>query len=117
MNWNKRPLSVNMLACVYLGVGIVGVAYHFPEFLTLRYDSVEVELMEVLALVSGAFMLRGRNWAGWLAVAWVTFHVISSAFHSFPEFAIHCVFAAVIGWVLFRPAAGRYFGAARIEPA
>jgi hypothetical protein len=112
----KRPLSVTMLACLYLVVGTVGFVYHFSEFLAFRYDSVEVELMEVLAIVSGAFMLRGRNWARWLALAWITFHVIVSAFHAFPEFAIHCVFAAVIGWVLFRPAAGRYFRSVRIEP-
>ncbi len=105
-----------MLACVYLVVGTVGVASHFSEFLAFRYDSIEVELIEVLAIVSGAFMLRGRNWARWLALAWITFHVILSAFHAVREFAIHCAFGAVIGWVLFRPAAGRYFRGARIEP-
>src|SRR5262245_11976299 len=62
MNENKRPLSVTMLACLYLVVGTVGVAYHFSEFLAFRYDSVEVELMEVLPIVSGAFLLRGHNW-------------------------------------------------------
>ena len=115
MNPNTRPLSVTLLARVYLVVGIVGVVYHFSELLTFRYDSVQVELMEIVAIVSGVFMLRGLNWARWLALAWITVHVILSAFHSFREFAIHCVFAVVIGWALFRPAAGRYFRYVTLE--
>jgi hypothetical protein len=119
MNSNKRPLSVIILACLYIGVGTMGFAYHFREFEArdaFQYDAVWIELTEVLAIVCGAFMLRGHNWARWVALAWIAFHVILSAFHPFGELAIHCLFCAVIAWLLFRPDAARYFRGARVEP-
>jgi hypothetical protein len=117
VNLNKRPNSVTILACVYLAVGTIGFAYHFRELATLQDEGVWVELTEFLAIVSGAFMLRGRNWARWLAIVWMTFHVLLSAFHAFREFAIHCLFLAVIAWFLFRPEVVRYFRPVRIEPS
>jgi hypothetical protein len=116
MNWNKRPLSVTILGCLYIGVGTIGFAYHFTELLAFQYDGLWVELIEILAILCGAFMLRGHNWARWVALAWIAFHVILSAFHAFREFAIHCLFCAVIAWFLFRPEAARYFRGAGIEP-
>jgi hypothetical protein len=109
---NSRPLSVTILAWVYIGVGAIGFVYHLTEFRaadTFQYDGVWVELIRLLAIVCGVFMLRGHNWARWLALAWIVFHVALSAFHAFHEFAIHCLFCAVIAWYLFRPEAGRYF--------
>jgi hypothetical protein len=63
MNSNKRPLSVTILACMYLAVGTIGFAKHFRELLALQHDGVWIELTEFLAIVSGAFMLRGNDWA------------------------------------------------------
>ena len=119
MNWNKRPVAVTILAWVYIAVGAVGFAYHFTDFQAkdvFQFDGVGVEFVRLLAVICGAFMLRGHNWARWLALAWIAFHVILSAFHALPQFAIHCVFCAVIAWLLFRPEAARYFRATRIEP-
>jgi hypothetical protein len=112
MNGNKRPLSVTILGCVYIAVGAIGFAYHWTDLgasEAFRYDGVWIELVRLLALICGAFMLRGHNWARWVAIAWIGFHVILSAFHSLGEFAMHCLFCAVIGWFLFRPDAARYF--------
>ncbi len=112
MNENKRPLSVTILAWVYIAVGAVGFVAHFTDFLKrggFQYDAIWIELTELLAILSGAFLLRGHNWARWLALAWMAFHVILSAFHAFRELAIHCLFCAVIAWILFRPEAARCF--------
>ena len=117
MNTPRRPVSVTILACVYLVVGAVGFAYHFRELMSLQQDSVWAELTELLAIVSGAFMLRGHDWARWLALAWIVFHVVLSAFHSSREFAIHGLFCAVIAWILFRPQATRYFRSALFTSA
>jgi len=121
MNGNKRPISVTILGCLYLAVGTIGFAYHGSEIIqaghAIQSDDVWVELVECVAIISGTFMLRGHNWARWLAVAWIAFHVILSAFHSFGQLAIHTLFCAVIAWFLFRPEAARYFRAARIEPS
>ena len=99
---NPRPLPVTVIACVYIVMGAVGFVYHLG-------DSVWVELLRLAAIVCGAFMLRGCNWARWLAVAWIGFHVVLSAFHTLSEFAIHVLFFAAIAYALFRPTANRYF--------
>lgn len=108
---NKRPLSVTIIACIYVAVGVIGFVFHLRETLA-RHDyrnGTVIELTELTALVSGLFLLRGHNWARWLALAWMLFHVVFSAFNSLHEFAIHALICAVIAWVLFRPAAARYF--------
>jgi hypothetical protein len=116
MNANKRPISVTILACVYLAVGIGGFAVHFRELLAHHSDAVAIELTELVAVLCGAFLLRGHNWARWLALAWIAFHVVLSAFHAIPEFAVHALFCAAVAWILFRPEAARYFRGARVEP-
>jgi hypothetical protein len=112
MSPNTRPLAVTLVGWLYLGVGAIGFLYHLSEFgarNASRYEDVWIELVRFLAIISGAFMLRGHNWARWLALAWILFHLVLSAFHSFREFAIHCLFCAVIGWILLRSDASRYF--------
>jgi hypothetical protein len=108
----KRPIPVTMVAWLYIAVGSMGSVYHFREAFsghTLQYDGVLVELVELVAILSGAFVLRGHNWARWLAFAWIAFHVVLSAFHSMGEFAMHCAFCGVIAWALFRKDSARYF--------
>lgn len=117
MNSNNRPLAVTILGCLYIAVGTIGFVSHASEIRSrhaFQYDDVWVELVEVIAILSGTFMLRGHNWARWLALAWIAFHVILSAFHSWGEFAIHGLFCAAIAWFLFRPEAARYFRGAPI---
>ncbi|HEV3149311.1 MAG TPA: hypothetical protein VGY94_00070 [Acidobacteriaceae bacterium] len=112
---SKRPISVTILACVYLAVGLGGFVAHFRELLAGHPDAVAIEVTELTAIVCGVFLFRGQNWARWLALAWIAFHVVLSAFHAIPELAIHAVFCAVFAWVLFRPEAARYFRGARVE--
>ena len=103
-----RPLAVTILAWVYIAVGTGG-------FFTHLSDGMWVELVEIAAVIAGAFLLRGKNWARWLAVAWMAFHVILSAFHTVRELVVHSLFLAVIAWILFRPEAARYFRGAPID--
>ena len=109
VNSNKRPLSVTVLGLVYIAVGIAGFAVNFGGLMSFQNDAVWAELTELAAVICGAFMLRGHNWARWAALAWMAFHVILSAFHAWPEFAIHCMFCAVIAWLLFSAEGERYF--------
>ena len=107
-----RPLSVLLIALLYIAAGAVGLAYHFAEFKPqhpFQYDIVWISLIRLLAVVAGVYILRGSNWARWLALAWIVSHVILSAFHSPVELAFHSVLCAVIAYVLFRPQATRYF--------
>ena len=108
----KRPLSVTLIALLYLAVGTVGFVYHGYESLTTHpfpRDAYAIELTEFLAIVAGAFILRGKNWARWLAIAWMAFHVAISVFHPVRELATHAVLLLLIAWILFRPEATRYF--------
>jgi len=102
-----RPLAVTILAWSYIAVGAGG-------FFTHLSDGVWVELVEIAAVIAGAFMLRGQNWARWLAVAWMAIHVILGALLGFRELSVHCLFLAVIAWILFRPEAARYFRGAPV---
>jgi hypothetical protein len=109
MNSDKRPLSLTVLACVYILVGVAGFVFHFKEAVPLNRDGALVELTELLAVVAGVFLLRRQNWARWLALAWMAFHVIISAFHPLGVLLVHSGMLIVIGWIVLRPAATRYF--------
>lgn len=112
---NKRPIPVTVIAWVYIATGALGLVYHFSDLnagSVFRYDALWIELVRMAAVVCGAYMLRGRDWARWVALAWIGFHVIVSAFHTLPELAMHCLFFALIAWILLRRDAARYFRAA-----
>ncbi len=111
---SKRPIPVTIVGWVYIATGAMGFVYHLPEFKPgdlFRYDVLWIELIRLVAVVCGVFMLRGYDWARWVALAWIGFHVILSAFHTLPEFAMHCLFFALIACVLFRRDTTRYFRA------
>ena len=112
MDENKRPFSIVVVACVYLAVGVVGFAYHFPELWARHPDAVGIEVTELAALVCGVFLLRRQNWARWLALAWMAFHVALSAFHPLGELAVHVAFLVMFGWVLLGREANRWFSRA-----
>ena len=66
-------------------------------------------LTELLALVAGIFMLRRQNWARWLTVAWMLFHVALSAFPPFHGLVVHVLIFGGIAWLLLRSDASQYF--------
>ena len=105
----KPPLAVLIVAAVYLLVGVIGFVYHFPELTAGHRDAIAIELTEFCAVVAGAGMLMGKNWARWLALAWAVFHVAISLFHPLRELLIHVALCFVIAWLLFRPATAQWF--------
>ncbi len=116
----KRPLSVTIVSWLLVAAGVVGLVYHLTEFKALQpfqSDVVWVGLLRLVAIVSGTFMLRGNNWARWLSLAWLAFHVILSGFHSLQELVMHSVLLAILSYFLLRPEATRYFLGGRNEAA
>ena len=116
----KRPPSVTIISWLFVAAGVVGLAYHLTEFRALHpfpSDVVWVGLLRVVAIVCGTFMLRGNNWARWLSLAWLTFHVILSGFHSLEELVMHSVLLAILSYFLLRPEVTEYFLAGRKEAA
>ncbi len=104
----KRPISVWIVALLFLAMGAAMFVSHLHSLLAWQKDAVWVETTELAAVVIGAFLLLGKNWARWLAVAWLAFHVAISV-PNYGKMAVHAAFLAVITWLLFLPDAGRYF--------
>ena len=99
----RRPLSVTLIGLAYLAAGAAGLLYHFREF------APWVMTVRAAAVVCGVFLLRGKNWARCLAVAWMAYHVVLGFYHSPVQAAVHAVFLALIIWGLYRAPAARYF--------
>jgi uncharacterized membrane protein len=78
---NRRPITVTILGCVLIATGVASLAFHVTDLKASRNllsELLLLSLVRVLAIVSGVFMLRGSNWARWLALAWIAFHVAIS---------------------------------------
>ena len=114
MSTSKRPVSVLIISCLYITVGAVGFAYHFPELIAFKEYAVWIELTELLAIIAGAFMILNYNWARWLALAWMAFHIAIS-FPVLRQMAEHSIIFAVLAWLLFRPDARRYFASSKLS--
>lgn len=115
---NKRPISVTALSSLFIAVGVVGLAHHLTELNLedpFRSELFWIFLICLTAIVCGVYMLRGRSWARWLALAWIAFHVAVSALHSWHQFIVHGLLLAVVAYVLFRPEVRAYFRSGRAE--
>ena len=111
---SRRPLSITLVGWLFVVAGATGLAYHAGEFRTRPPGEFAlVCLIRLLAVVGGAFLLRGRSWARWLLIGWLAYHAVLSAFHSPVELAVHAGLLAVIGYLLLRPRASAYFRSAR----
>lgn len=109
MEWKKRPWPVMVIAVLYLLVGIAGFSFHLSELLARHPDALAIEATELLAAISAVGLLMRQNWARWLALAWIVFHVFISLFHPLQELAIHVAFCLLIAWALFQPESARWF--------
>jgi len=111
-------LSGTIIAWLCIVAGVVGLAYHATEFdLTRPFadDGLWVLLVRLLAVVAGAFMLRGRNWARWLAIVWMAWHVGFKLFHPVSELIMHSILLMVFAFLLFRSSASAHFRAVKTE--
>jgi hypothetical protein len=114
----RRPIPVTILAVLYIVVGIGSTAAHVAGFRAHPPSSSElisISVLGVAAVAAGAFMLRACNWARWLALAWMAFHVALSAFHPLRELFVHSALLILFAYLLFRPEARAYFTSRRIE--
>lgn len=68
----------------------------------------------VVAIVCGFFLLRRSNWARWLAVAWLAFHVAVS-FDSRSKLIVHGALLVLLAYFLFRTQANAHFRPAEEE--
>jgi hypothetical protein len=112
----QRPLSVTVIAWLFIVAGTVGLVYHATEFKIdgpFQYELVLVCLIRLFAIVCGVFLLRGRDWARWGILIWIAYHVVLSAFHPLSELVMHSLLFVVVAWFLLRPRASAYFRGGR----
>jgi uncharacterized membrane protein len=113
----KRPLSVALIGWLFIATGSVGLVYHtVQERHPFNSELIWIVILRLLAIVGGAFLLRGHNWARWLLIAWMAYHVVLSAFHPPAELVTHVVVLVAVVWLLFRPEASAFFRGARANP-
>jgi hypothetical protein len=113
----RRPLTVAMVGWLFIAEGFVSLGRQLltfgggrPMFVAaLPGDFWYVAIIAVAATASGAFILRGANWARWLLGAWLAFHVALSFGHGPFKLAVHTALAAAVVWLLYRAPAAAWF--------
>jgi hypothetical protein len=108
----KRPLPVTLISLLFIVAGISGIIYHasdWRDITTQPGETILVFMLRLLAIVGGIFSWRGANWARWLLVAWIAYHVYLSFYHTIPELAMHGVIMALVMAALFNRKASTFF--------
>jgi uncharacterized membrane protein len=106
----KRPIPVTILGLLFIVVGLIGLVYHLSQRPLDRWVAL-ISLIRVVAVVGGVFLLKGRNWARWLMLGWLGFHVGVSAFHSLSDCIAHAALLLVVAYFLLTPPDSQYFQA------
>ena len=110
----QRPIPVTILGSSFIVVGTAGLVYHLSQRPLDRWVAL-ICLIEVIAVVGGVFLLKGRNWARWLMIGWLGFHVVETAFNSLADCIAHAGLLLVVAYFLFTPPDSQYFQASRSE--
>lgn len=113
-----RPISITIVAWLFVAVGALGLVGGTIMLLDDEGDGFDVHLAsatasQIASIAGGAFLLSGRDWARWLLVAWMAFHIALSGMHELPKLLVHCAIFAPILYVLFRPDAAAFFRLSR----
>jgi hypothetical protein len=125
-----RPRSITIIAWLFVGIGVAGLLNDLWPLLTsgsaaqlakLKSDGLAdlgpAWTTRLLAIVAGIWLLRGRNWARWLLVLWMLFHIGLSVLDSWEKLVIHCVIFLPIFYFLFRESSQLYFRSAKTSAA
>jgi hypothetical protein len=114
---NQRPFSVTVMSVLMMAAGALGFVYHIRE-INLHYpfqnDVMWVVPIQLIAIVCGVYMFLGHNWARWLTIVWLGFHVVAGGLHSLGQFAFHAVLFVMIAYILFRRPEADYFRVAKV---
>lgn len=118
---NKRPRSITVISLIFIVFGLIALLYGLlpnagitsPQRIAELSSHWYVHLSRILMAVGGVFMLYGFNWARWLVVVWIAFHIVVGALHSTFQLLTHVLIFSVILYFLFRPKASAYFSGRR----
>ena len=118
----RRPIPITAIAWLFVAVGTVGMLRDLWPLLTpgaaqqlakLKADGLAdlgpAWTSRLAAVIGGIGLLRGRNWARWLLVVWMVFHIGVSVLHSWGEVLMHSAIFPPILYFLFRGSSNPYF--------
>lgn len=114
----RRPRPITIISWCFIIFGSIALLSGLLPFgeITLAQRVAElkghwmVHLSRILQIVAGVGLLYGRNWARWLLVVWIAFHIVISALHSTFQLALHVLIFSVILYFVFRRESSAYFG-------
>jgi hypothetical protein len=109
-----RPRLVTLLGWMLIALGAGECVYRVTKIdRPVQAGAFGVPLFELLILISGVFLLRGSNWARWLAVAWVGIHVVVGSLNSLTRGIAHGLIFMAFAWMMFRPEMNAWFRSRR----
>ena len=106
----KRPWGIWVVAMLYLGVGLFTAEQAVAALLMHREANIASGVLGLVAIVAAAYLPLGANWARWLALGWMGFHVAIS-YRVLSEMLAHLAIFAGIAVLLFLPSSRRFFAA------
>jgi uncharacterized membrane protein HdeD (DUF308 family) len=113
----KRPRSIIFISLLFILLGTITLIHAVVELIntTERLTDLKshwmIYLSAAAAIVGGVFLFKGHNWARWLLVAWMAFHIVVGALHGLVPLLTHVVIFSVILFFLFRRPASSFFSA------
>ena len=105
---NQRPRSITIISWIFIIFGSIALLSGVLPLADLK-SHWYVHLSRLLQIVAGVFMLYGRNWARWLLVVWIAFHLVVGSMHGLVTLAMHVAIFSVILFFIFRRDANAYF--------
>ncbi len=108
----SRPLPVIIVALLFILTGSAGLVYHIKDYFSPDYTWYGVSwvlLLRITAIACGFLLLYQVNWARWLAIVWLGYHVAIGALHSTAEMIAHIVFLIIVSVLLYLPVSSVYF--------
>lgn len=105
-----RPFAITVVGWLYIALGIIGLVRHGSVAIrAFHQEDIWILLSEAVALLAGIFMLRGANWARWLAFLWMAAHVVIAWLNGPQQVLFHAIIFAGITVLLFRADARAFF--------
>ncbi|HTW62173.1 MAG TPA: hypothetical protein VMD55_10240 [Terracidiphilus sp.] len=108
----KRPIPVTVVGVLFILVGVLSTGYHVLEFRVhppTWLMAVGICAVGVLAVVAGLYLLQGQNWARWLALLWMAFHVAISVRDPMGQLVFHSALFILFAYILLGREAREYF--------
>jgi len=125
----NRPLSVTIIGWLFIVLGVITFLAGLQPFIKIitegdipsltSHEILDLALASItrlLAIIAGTFVLYGFNWARWLLVIWMGFHIVISFQGTLWIIIFHCVIFGSITYFLFRPAVSTWFKTRKKAP-